>query len=186
VTHECLWIGIAQVRPGVHLGVIGAAIQKHAEGAGFSVVREFCGHGIGRNFHEDPQVLHYGKGTEGPLLEPGMVFTIEPMINAGKGCDFRTARRLDHRHQGPQPLGAVGAHRRGDRDRRRSDDTLRRRSALPARDPGLAVIPAAGARSAATDMSDLRELAAASRQRLADGQKELVAAWREKRNAPPC
>jgi methionyl aminopeptidase len=81
-----MWIGIAQVKPGVHLGAIGAAIQKHAEGAGFSVVREFCGHGIGRNFHEDPQVLHYGKGNEGPLLVPGMVFTIEPMINAGKAA----------------------------------------------------------------------------------------------------
>ena len=86
VTFECLWIGIAQVRPGVHLGVIGAAIQKHAEAAGFSVVREFCGHGIGRNFHEEPQVLHYGKPDAGPLLVPGMVFTIEPMINAGKAA----------------------------------------------------------------------------------------------------
>jgi hypothetical protein len=67
------------------LGDIGHAIQKHAEGAGFSVVREFCGHGIGRKFHEEPQVLHYGKpGTGEPLLVPGMIFTIEPMINAGK------------------------------------------------------------------------------------------------------
>lgn len=86
VTHECLWIGIAQVRPGAPLGAIGAAIQKHAESNGFSVVREFCGHGIGRKFHEDPQVVHYGKGHEGPVLEPGMVFTIEPMINAGKAA----------------------------------------------------------------------------------------------------
>lgn len=86
VTHECLWMGIAQVRPGVRLGAIGAAIQRHAESNGFSVVREFCGHGIGRNFHEEPQVLHYGKSTEGPILEPGMTFTIEPMINAGKAA----------------------------------------------------------------------------------------------------
>ena len=86
VTHECLWLGIAQVKPGVRLGAIGAAIQKHAESNGFSVVREFCGHGIGQKFHEDPQVVHYGKGTEGPVLEPGMVFTIEPMINAGKAA----------------------------------------------------------------------------------------------------
>ena len=86
VTLECLWLGIEQVRPGAHLGNIGAAIQKHAETAGFSVVREFCGHGIGRNFHEDPQVLHYGKPGTGPLLEPGMIFTIEPMINAGKAA----------------------------------------------------------------------------------------------------
>lgn len=86
VTFECLWIGIHQVRPGGHLGDIGAAIQKHAEGAGYSVVREFCGHGIGRKFHEDPQVLHYGRAGTGPRLEPGMIFTIEPMINAGKAA----------------------------------------------------------------------------------------------------
>jgi methionyl aminopeptidase len=86
VTLECLWIGIAQVRPGAHLGDIGAAIQRHAEKNGFSVVREFCGHGIGRKFHEEPQVLHYGKAGTGPVLEPGMVFTIEPMINAGKAA----------------------------------------------------------------------------------------------------
>jgi len=86
VTYECLWHGIIKVRPGARLGDIGAAIQKHAEGNGFSVVREFCGHGIGRNFHEDPQVLHYGKAGNGIELMPGMVFTIEPMINAGKAA----------------------------------------------------------------------------------------------------
>jgi methionyl aminopeptidase len=86
VTHECLWIGISQVRPGAHLGDIGAAIQRHADKNGFSVVKEFCGHGIGLKFHEEPQVLHYGKPGTGPLLEPGMVFTIEPMINAGKAA----------------------------------------------------------------------------------------------------
>lgn len=86
VSHECLWLGIAAVRPGAHLGDIGAAIQRHAEANGFSVVREFCGHGIGRKFHEEPQVLHYGKRGEGLRLEPGMVFTIEPMINAGKAA----------------------------------------------------------------------------------------------------
>ncbi len=86
VTYECLWIGIAQVKPGAHLGDIGHAIQKHAEGNGFSVVREFCGHGIGANFHEDPQVLHYGKAGTGIELKPGMIFTIEPMINAGKAA----------------------------------------------------------------------------------------------------
>ena len=84
VTYECMWLGITAVRPGGHLGDIGAAIQSHAERNGFSVVREFCGHGIGRRFHEDPQVLHYGKPGTGMLLEPGMIFTIEPMINAGK------------------------------------------------------------------------------------------------------
>ena len=84
ITYECMWKGIAAVRPGVRLGAVGAAIQKHAEANGYSVVREFCGHGIGRGFHEEPQVLHYGKASEGPLLEPGMTFTIEPMINAGR------------------------------------------------------------------------------------------------------
>ena len=86
VAHECLWLGIARVRPGGRLGDIGAVIQKHAEANGFSVVREFCGHGIGRNFHEDPQVLHYGKAGSGIELLPGMTFTIEPMINAGKAA----------------------------------------------------------------------------------------------------
>jgi methionyl aminopeptidase len=86
ITHECLWLGIAQVKPGAHLGDIGAAIQKHAEKNGYSVVREFCGHGIGRSFHEEPQVLHYGKPGTGPELLPGMTFTIEPMINAGKAA----------------------------------------------------------------------------------------------------
>ncbi len=84
VTYECMWLGIDAVRPGGHLGDIGAAIQAHAERHGFSVVREFCGHGIGRGFHEEPQVLHYGKAGTGLPLEPGMIFTIEPMINAGK------------------------------------------------------------------------------------------------------
>ncbi|KAB2966021.1 methionyl aminopeptidase, partial [Zoogloea sp.] len=86
ITYECLWLGIAQVKPGAHLGDIGHAIQKHAEGNGFSVVREFCGHGIGAKFHEDPQVLHYGKPGTGIELKPGMIFTIEPMINAGKAA----------------------------------------------------------------------------------------------------
>ncbi|NMG67443.1 type I methionyl aminopeptidase [Azoarcus indigens] len=86
VTYECMWLGIAAVRPGGRLGDIGAAIQKHAEGNGFSVVREFCGHGLGRKFHEEPQVLHCGKAGTGVELLPGMIFTIEPMINAGKAA----------------------------------------------------------------------------------------------------
>jgi methionyl aminopeptidase len=72
------------VRPGVRLGDLGAAIQTFVEARNFSVVREYCGHGIGRDFHEDPQVLHYGQPGTGLVLEPGMIFTIEPMINAGK------------------------------------------------------------------------------------------------------
>lgn len=84
VALECLKLGAEQVRPGAHLGDIGHAIQQHAESQHCSVVREYCGHGIGLGFHEDPQVLHYGKAGTGIELEPGMIFTIEPMINAGK------------------------------------------------------------------------------------------------------
>lgn len=84
VTHECMIKGINAVHPGARLGDIGYAIQKHAEDHGFSVVREYCGHGIGREFHEDPQVLHYGEPGTGLELQSGMTFTIEPMINAGK------------------------------------------------------------------------------------------------------
>jgi methionyl aminopeptidase len=83
-TYEAMWRGIAKVKPGIRLGDIGHAIQTFAENAGFSVVREFCGHGIGSRFHEEPQVLHYGKPGTLDELVPGMVFTIEPMINAGR------------------------------------------------------------------------------------------------------
>jgi methionyl aminopeptidase len=83
-TYECMWKGITVVRPGATLGDVGFAIQQHAESRGFSVVREFCGHGIGRRFHEEPQVLHYGRPGQGLKLLEGMTFTIEPMINAGK------------------------------------------------------------------------------------------------------
>ncbi|MCW8886398.1 MAG: type I methionyl aminopeptidase, partial [Motiliproteus sp.] len=84
VAQECLYLGINMVKPGVRLGDIGHAIQKHAEGNYYSVVREYCGHGIGKEFHEEPQVLHYGKPDTGVTLKPGMCFTIEPMVNAGK------------------------------------------------------------------------------------------------------
>jgi methionyl aminopeptidase len=83
-TLEAMLRGIAQVRPGATLGDIGHAIQKHAEAQGFSVVREYCGHGIGQIYHEDPQVLHYGQPGAGLKLQKGMTFTVEPMINAGK------------------------------------------------------------------------------------------------------
>jgi methionyl aminopeptidase len=79
-----MWLGISVVRPGARFGDIGAIIQKYAEKNGYSVVREFCGHGIGAKFHEEPQVTHYGKAGTGSQMEPGMIFTIEPMINAGK------------------------------------------------------------------------------------------------------
>jgi methionyl aminopeptidase len=83
-THEAMIEGIKQVRPGTRLGDIGHAIQTYAESRGFSVVREYCGHGIGRIFHEEPQILHYGKPGTGMKVEAGMTFTIEPMINAGR------------------------------------------------------------------------------------------------------
>ena len=84
IAYECLKIGIELVKPAIHLGNIGHAIQSHAESHGCSVVREYCGHGIGREFHEEPQVLHYGKPGTGEILVPGMTFTIEPMVNLGK------------------------------------------------------------------------------------------------------
>ncbi|WP_341503141.1 type I methionyl aminopeptidase [Gallaecimonas sp. GXIMD4217] len=84
VTQECLWRAMAEIKPGARLGDIGHAIESHASRAGFSVVTEYCGHGIGREMHEAPQVLHYGKPGRGLKLKPGMTFTIEPMINAGK------------------------------------------------------------------------------------------------------
>ena len=83
-TYESMWRGIGKVKPGATLGDIGHAIQSFAEGQGFSIVREFCGHGIGKKFHEDPQILHYGKAGSGMTLKAGMIFTVEPMINAGK------------------------------------------------------------------------------------------------------
>ncbi len=83
ISFECMHKGIELVKPGVQLGDIGHVIQQHAENNGFSVVREYCGHGIGRVFHEDPQVLHYGSPGTGLAIKPGMTFTIEPMVNAG-------------------------------------------------------------------------------------------------------
>lgn len=82
-TYEAMWKGIKVVKPGATLGDIGHAIQSHVEGNGYSVVREYCGHGVGKAMHEDPQVLHYGKPGEGAVLKEGMVFTIEPMVNQG-------------------------------------------------------------------------------------------------------
>ena len=101
ITHEAMWRGIRMVRPGARLGDIGHAIQRFAEANGFSVVREFCGHGIGLRFHEDPQVLHYGRPGTGMELVPGMTFTIEPMINAGRAgirslADGWTVVTADH------------------------------------------------------------------------------------------
>ncbi|GAB1386739.1 type I methionyl aminopeptidase [Melaminivora sp.] len=102
LTYEAMWLGILQVKPGARLGDIGHAIQKFAEGHGLSVVREFCGHGIGDKFHEEPQVLHYGRPGTGVTLVPGMTFTIEPMLNIGRrevkehGNDGWTIVTKDH------------------------------------------------------------------------------------------
>ncbi|PZN99867.1 MAG: type I methionyl aminopeptidase [Alphaproteobacteria bacterium] len=90
-TYEAMWKGIRAVRPGAKLGDIGFAIEQHAKKAGYSVVREYCGHGIGREMHEDPQVLHFGRAGTGVTLREGMVFTIEPMLNQGR----RTVRTED-------------------------------------------------------------------------------------------
>jgi methionyl aminopeptidase len=84
LTYDAMWHGISRVKGGARLGDIGFAIQQFAEGHGLSIVREFCGHGIGAGFHEDPQILHYGRAGTGEEMLPGMIFTIEPMINAGK------------------------------------------------------------------------------------------------------
>lgn len=92
VTYQALWQGIYQVKPGARLGDIAAAVQQYAERFGYSVVREYCGHGIGREMHEEPQILHYGKPGTGLTLKPGMVFTIEPMINQG---DRRIKQKTD-------------------------------------------------------------------------------------------
>jgi len=84
ITHECLMLGIAAVKPGARTGAIGEAIQTFAEGERCSVVRDFCGHGVGRLFHDAPNILHYGRANEGPEIREGMIFTIEPMINLGR------------------------------------------------------------------------------------------------------
>ncbi|HEV2303184.1 MAG TPA: type I methionyl aminopeptidase, partial [Stellaceae bacterium] len=84
VTHEAMMRGIAVIRPGVRIGAIGEAIQRYAESHRYSVVRDFCGHGIGRIFHDAPSILHYGRAEDGPEMREGMLFTVEPMINAGR------------------------------------------------------------------------------------------------------
>ncbi len=84
VTYEAMMRGIAAIKPGLHIGVIGDAIQRYAESHRYSVVRDFCGHGVGRVFHDAPSILHYGRPQDGPVMQEGMFFTIEPMINAGR------------------------------------------------------------------------------------------------------
>lgn len=109
VTYEAMWKGIQAVRPGARLGDVGYAIERHARKNGYSVVREYCGHGIGREMHEDPQVLHWGRPKTGLILREGMVFTIEPMINQGRSavrteddgwavvtCDGQLSAQFEH------------------------------------------------------------------------------------------
>lgn len=109
VTYEALWKGIKAVRPGARLGDVGHAIERHAQKNGYSVVREYCGHGIGREMHEPPQVLHWGKPKTGLILKEGMVFTIEPMLNYGTNevetqddgwtvvtCDGKLSAQFEH------------------------------------------------------------------------------------------
>jgi methionine aminopeptidase type I len=117
VAYESMWLGIEELAPGKHLGDVGAAIQHHVEKNRFSVVREYCGHGIGRVFHEDPQVLHYGSPGTGMELRAGMTLTVEPMVNAGKAAV-----------RGPQPVRAVGTYGAYHRNRLRSTDTWCRRT----------------------------------------------------------
>ena len=142
LTFEAMWKGIVKVRPGARLGDIGHAIQTFAENQGFSVVREFCGHGVGTRFHEEPQVLHYGRPGTLEELVPGMMFTIEPMINAGKRDIRKTARaalrRLDHRHARPLAVGAVGAHGARHRQRLRGAHVVGRQPAAAGLRDGVA------------------------------------------------
>ena len=114
VTEEALFQGIDAVKPGARVSDIGAAVQHHVEGQGFSVVREFVGHGIGTSLHEEPQVANYGPGGLGPRLSEGMVLAIEPMVNAGRRGGESPVGRLDGGDDRRQPVGALRAHRRGD------------------------------------------------------------------------
>ena len=110
--------GIAVIRPGATTGDIGAAIQAYVEGQHMSVVRDFCGHGLGRLFHDEPNVVHVGRAGEGIVLRPGMFFTVEPMINLGRAAREGALRRLDRGDPRPLAVGAVRAHGGGDRERR--------------------------------------------------------------------
>jgi methionyl aminopeptidase len=110
-----MWQGIRQVPPGAHLGDIGFAIERHAKKNGYSVVREYCGHGIGREMHEEPQILNFGRPGRGLKLREGMVFTIEPMVNQGTRMVSTEERWMDGRDERPEALRPVRAHRRGHR-----------------------------------------------------------------------
>ena len=124
-----MWKGIVKVRPGAHLGDIGHAIQTFAEATASRSCASSAATASAARFHEEPQVLHYGRPGTLDELVPGMMFTIEPMINAGRREIRETRRRLDHRHQGPLAVGAVGAHGARHRQRLRGDDAVGRQPA---------------------------------------------------------
>ena len=115
VTEHSLWAGIEQLRSGNRLHEVGRAVQDVAEGAGFSVVREYVGHAIGTAMHEEPQVPNYWPGNGGPLLKTGMVFAVEPMVNVGERGHEGARRRVERSHRRRQPLGPFRAHHRRDR-----------------------------------------------------------------------
>ena len=115
VTEQSLWAGIEQLRPGNRLHEVGRAVQEVAEAAGFSVVREYVGHAIGTAMHEEPQVPNYWPGTPGPTLKTGMVFAVEPMVNAGGPGTDPARRRLERGHLRRPALGPLRAHHRRDR-----------------------------------------------------------------------
>ena len=119
VTYEGMMRGIAAIKPGGTTGDIGHAIQTYVEAQHMSVVRDFCGHGLGRLFHDEPNIVHVGRPGEGIVLKPGMFFTVEPMINLGRAAREGAVRRLDRGDPRPLAVGAVRALGRRDRDRRR-------------------------------------------------------------------
>ena len=142
VTRESLEKGIEQVRLGGRVSDIGHAIQEHVEAHGFSVVREFVGHGIGAALHEDPQIANYGEPGRGPRLAEGMVLAIEPMVNVGRPAVKVLGGRLDGGDQGRQPVGALRAHGRGDEDRAaRADAADRAGGRLPGSGRGVRLQP---------------------------------------------
>ena len=132
LTYEAMWRGIRAVRPGAHLGDIGATIQRFAEGHGFSIVREFCGHGIGRQFHEEPQVLHYGRAGHRPQAAAGHDLHRRADDQRRPARHPLPRRRLDDRDRRPLAVRAVGAHRAGHRRRLRGADACPPASPPPA------------------------------------------------------
>ena len=136
VTEESLFRGIDAVKPGARVSDIGAAVQQHVEAAGFSVVREFVGHGIGTALHEEPQIANYGPAGHGPRLSEGMVFAIEPMVNAGKADGEGAVGRLDGGDARRKPVGALRAHGGGDAQRLRNPDAAGRRRRARQADAG--------------------------------------------------